>query len=198
VALLDACQGRVSGRSYGGECSGSCALPGHITAPDTGRRPAPPETFDEQGATLVRQHSPSATVRAMLASDEAHTPTSGNYRRQYKAAEAGGFLASVLWYYLETLSDRVRLHVMEVAAMIWQKDAHGQRWRMQLDGWRAIVQQAQGRQRWRAAVTPAQSGIARLAPAVFTSRIAAQIWCISVIRRHHQEEAVSSSQSPRR
>jgi hypothetical protein len=33
--------------------------------------------------------------------------------------------------------------------MIWQEEAHGRRWRLRMEGWRAVVQQAQGRQRWR-------------------------------------------------
>jgi hypothetical protein len=76
--------------------------------------------------------------------------------------------------------------------MTWREEARGQRWHMRKDGWRAVVQQAHGRPQWRAAVAPLDGGIGRIAPAVFTSRIAAQAWCISAIRRRHQQEAVPS------
>jgi hypothetical protein len=73
--------------------------------------------------------------------------------------------------------------------MAWQGDTQQLRFSMTLDSWRAVVQQGRSRKTWRAAIAPRHGGLGRLAPAVFTSRIAAQAWCIGVIRQQQNGAA---------
>jgi hypothetical protein len=73
--------------------------------------------------------------------------------------------------------------------MTWQCDAQQRRWRTLVDGWRAVVQQGYIAGTWRAAIAPAHGGLGQLAPVVFTSRIAAQAWCLGAIRWQHRAGA---------
>ena len=70
--------------------------------------------------------------------------------------------------------------------MAWHYDAHCQCLTTITDNWRLLVRQGRSKRIWRAAVTPLHGGVARIAPAIFTSSTAAQAWCLATI---HQERA---------
>jgi len=76
--------------------------------------------------------------------------------------------------------------------MSWRYDAHHRCFTASLDGWRLLVQQTRSRGIWRAAVAAPPGGLARIAPALFTSRTAAKVWCLAAIRQERKEEAIGS------
>jgi hypothetical protein len=76
--------------------------------------------------------------------------------------------------------------------MSWRYDTHHRCFTTSLDGWRLLIQQTRDKRSWRAAVAPPQGRFARIAPACFTSRTAAQAWCLVILRQEQREGALGS------
>jgi len=76
--------------------------------------------------------------------------------------------------------------------MSWRYDTRHRCFAASVDGWRLVVQQTQRSGTWRAAVAPPPGGLARIAPAFFTSKIVAQAWCIAVLHQQQRERASGS------
>jgi hypothetical protein len=86
-----------------------------------------------------------------------------------------------------------QLHELkEQTLMAWHYDARHRCFMTSLDGWRLLIQQTRRKSIWRAAVVGPPAGLARIAPAVFTSRMAAQAWCLAAIRQEQREGATGS------
>jgi hypothetical protein len=76
--------------------------------------------------------------------------------------------------------------------MSWRYDAHHHSFSTNLDGWRLLIQQTRRRGMWRAAVVGPPGCIARITSAIFTSRTAAQAWCLAALRQEQYEGATGS------
>ena len=76
--------------------------------------------------------------------------------------------------------------------MTWRYDTHHRCFTTSLDGWRLLIQQTRRSGIWRAAVVSPPGGLARIAPAFFTSRTAAQVWCLAAFRQEQREGATGS------
>lgn len=86
-----------------------------------------------------------------------------------------------------------QLHSLkERIAMAWHYDAHRQCPTTLTDTWRLLVRQGRTKHTWRAAVTPLRGGVARIAPAVFTSSTAAQAWCLAAVSQERREATIGS------
>jgi hypothetical protein len=76
--------------------------------------------------------------------------------------------------------------------MFWRYNVYHRCLTTSLDGWRLLVQQTRRKGIWRAAVVSPPGCLARIAPAFFTSRTAAQAWCLAAMRQERGEGATGS------